>query len=343
MSFHHHIQAILIGVMLFINTSVWAEDVSIIEFKDEAVAPLKEAIEEAMDKNLKLFKEAQAEQVFMPSPGGDDFSIEMSKNLTLAEAYIEQFLHSIQATAFEENLYGRTEKQIAQALGIKGLGDTTEKNYVLMDSKLTAQGVAQVPEKAEYTYQPYAMFQASSLLDPTEYKTEEQAMIAKLVANVLVDPVSNDELGTLQEEIDNKKGKGETSADYPRLPTIALFNILEQQAAYSVSTDALMKLYADRLKPAEDKPSLVATMDAEAKRRFASEDGQWYEKVSQASEEALTREIAHMIAFSIFQGNEIHGQNEKTIALLASINATQVKTVAAIRELMVMLATQRKR
>lgn len=102
-------------------------------------------------------------------------------------------------------------------------------------------------------------------------------------------------------------------------------------AVIGVSTLALSDIIARRVPTQGQQKSVMEVMDKMAQERMTKAD--WYNEIGAASDTALLREIAHMMAYNQWVAYQQFRVTEQQVALLASLNAVMAKTNVMIDEL----------
>lgn len=142
--------------------------------------------------------------------------------------------------------------------------------------------------------------------------TQEQA---QTLVNIMVDPFPYVDT-ILQTKIRN--GQELTGEDMEILGTK-----VASYAVTGVSVAALSDVIARRIPAEGQQKSIMEVMDDHSVQRFQNPD--WYNQIGAASEPALLREIAHMMAYNQWVAYEQFRVSEQQLALLASINAIMAK------------------
>ncbi|MFI4938346.1 MAG: hypothetical protein ACHQJ6_07555 [Candidatus Berkiellales bacterium] len=102
----------------------------------------------------------------------------------------------------------------------------------------------------------------------------------------------------------------------------ALGTQLAEYAVIGISSSALADIAARRLPAAGQTASVMDVMDTYSSQRFSGPNSQaWANFVGAASDTALLREIAHMMAFNTWMQYQQFRVSEQQLALQASMNA----------------------
>lgn len=107
-----------------------------------------------------------------------------------------------------------------------------------------------------------------------------------------------------------------------------------KMASYSVvgaSAMVLADMIARRTPASGQDKSIMQVMDEMSQERVKKTD--WYNEIGAASEAALLREIAHMMAYNQWVAYQQFRVSEQQLALMASMNAVMAKTNAMIDKL----------
>jgi|GEM_PF-2577845 len=114
----------------------------------------------------------------------------------------------------------------------------------------------------------------------------------------------------------------------------AFGQVVSQYALVGVSANAWADIIARRTPPTGSSPdgspgkSVMQIMEQTAKDRFTSKD--WYAAIGTASEAALLREIAHMMAYNQWVQYQQFRMSEQQVSLLASMNGVMAKVNASM-------------
>lgn len=110
-----------------------------------------------------------------------------------------------------------------------------------------------------------------------------------------------------------------------------LGRVIGQYALMGVSANAWGDIVARRIQPSPGEKSVMQIMQQTSKDRFTSKD--WYAAIGAASETALLREMAHMMAYNQWVQYQQFRMQEQQVSLLASINGVMAKLNVAIDEM----------
>lgn len=158
-----------------------------------------------------------------------------------------------------------------------------------------------------------AIMQIDNLLEakPTPITQEQAQQLINLLTNPFpqVDTYLRDKI---------KNGGELTGAEMERLGTL-----LAQYANLGVSVNAFSDIVARRLPNEGKTQSMMQIMDRQSSARFT--DPNWYNELSSASDSAILREIAHMMAFNTWVAYEQFRISEAQLSVIASFNAVMAK------------------
>lgn len=156
----------------------------------------------------------------------------------------------------------------------------------------------------------------AALMQSNSITKEQAEALIKLVTTPFPTPMPAIPTGPLAEvSNDDKETYAEKAA---------------QQAMNSVAINALSEIAARRI-PNQSGNSMMQVMEGHVKERFANTD--WYAQIGAASQEALLREVVHMMAYQAWVNQQNFRTMEQMSAMLASMVATQAKLSSTINDL----------
>lgn len=164
------------------------------------------------------------------------------------------------------------------------------------------------------------LLQTDNLSDPKSTLTQSQAIT---LVNMIADPFPYVD-PTILTKI--KSNTTLTGADME-----AVGSRVASYAIVGVSVTALSDIIARRVPGNGQTQSVMQIMDNQSQERFTNV--QWYNSIGAASEAALLREIAHMMAYNQWVSYEQFRVSEQQLALLASINAVMSKVNVGIQQM----------
>ncbi len=167
-----------------------------------------------------------------------------------------------------------------------------------------------------------ALLQSTSIVSAGLTQEESQNLV-NLLTNPF--PVHDSEITT--------KLKSGTDIDGAEMEQLG--QLLAQYAVIGVSANAWADIVARRSPPTDssgdpipDSKTVMEIMEKTSKDRFTSKE--WYAAIGTASEAALLREIAHMMAYNQWVQYQQFRMSEQQVSLLASLNAIMAKMNAGI-------------
>lgn len=150
--------------------------------------------------------------------------------------------------------------------------------------------------------------------------TQDQA---QTLVNALVDPFPAIDPAV---QLKIKNGQDLSGQDME-----ALGSKVASYAIVGVSAMALSDIIARRVPSKGQDKSVMEIMDKASQQRM--KDTAWYNDIGAASEPALLREIAHMMAYNQWVAYQQFRVTEQQVALLASLNSVMAKTNVMIDQL----------
>lgn len=171
-----------------------------------------------------------------------------------------------------------------------------------------------------------ATISISSIMQSDNLNTASPAITqtqAQTLVNTLVDPFPAID-PVIKVKIQN--GQTLTGQDMETLG-----GKIASYAIVGVSAMALSDIVARRIPTQGQQKSVMQIMDEMSQKRMNKTD--WYNDIGAASEAALLREIAHMMAYNQWVAYQQFRVSEQQVALLASLNAVMAKTNVMIDQL----------
>lgn len=138
---------------------------------------------------------------------------------------------------------------------------------------------------------------------------------AQMMVNLLSDSIPQFDFNIIN-KIKNKQDLNGDEKEY-------LGYRIASYAIAGVSASAMSDIIARRYASGGQSKSVMEVMSEHSKARFQKPE--WYNSVAVASDTALLREIAQMMAYNQYVAHQQFKITEQQVALLASINAVMVK------------------
>jgi hypothetical protein len=164
------------------------------------------------------------------------------------------------------------------------------------------------------------LLQTDNLADPKSGISQSQALT---LVNMIADPFPSVD-PTILSKI--KSNTPLTGADME-----AVGSRVASYAIVGVSATALTDIIARRVPGSNQTQSVMQIMDNQSQERFTNI--QWYNSIGAASEAALLREIAHMMAYNQWVSYEQFRVSEQQLALLASINSVMARVNVSMQQM----------
>lgn len=136
-----------------------------------------------------------------------------------------------------------------------------------------------------------------------------------------------DPLPTIDPTVEAKLQSGRLNGDAKE----SLARYLAQSIAAGVSANAIGDMIARRTQTGNQPQSTMDMMSEYSKERFINPD--WYTSLAASSEPAVLREIAQMMAFSIWLQNQQFRVAEQQMTLMATFNANMSRLTNTIEAL----------
>lgn len=164
------------------------------------------------------------------------------------------------------------------------------------------------------------LLQTDNILDPKSTINQNQALT---LVSMIADPFPSVD-PTILAKIKNNTPL--TGSDME-----AVGSRVASYAIVGVSATALTDIIARRVPGSNQTQSVMQIMDSHSQERFTNV--QWYNSIGAASEAALLREIAHMMAYNQWVSYEQFRVSEQQLALLASINSVMARVNVSMQQM----------
>lgn len=175
---------------------------------------------------------------------------------------------------------------------------------------------------------------AFSFLDPQAYQDEGQRMAALEYIINLTNPKPLNFPDNKKIFVDGKESKGLTAEGKKYF-----LDAYQQMPALSLAQNSLLAIYADRVRFKEfakdlnvgsnGEASVMEMLNYEVSRRYMNAD--WYDAMNKASDTAVAREMANMMAVQLFLDVKRYEQMSRVEALLAAQSSTMVQLMTSMK------------
>lgn len=269
--------------------------------------------------------QADAEMIFMIPPGTTEAAQGVGTAAGVVESHLANKLLPKEVMDLNWGLYGtpRPDEQ-AKSDPINNFL-YSHKSYYCSPSSGIEQAFGTEICQANSLTREHADLKISSLLEPSMYDLS-QKVVAEDLIRMLTLPFPN---SNIKDMVRDGLAKN-SDKDY-------VAKMMAKQAAISVARNSLNEIYGARLAETistvpPKTSSIMSIMEDESGRRFKNKD--WYDAVSQSSNEALLRELVHMEAFKLWMDYYRYRQSERMEALLAVSVAQNIEQAIQMLETM---------